>query len=113
MKVMLDGSSRRMISCASSPRPRSPAQLEHPNIVPVYELGVDENGQVFYTMKMVRGITLRKVLELLAEGVAETVKKYPLAGAAHDFPEGLRCHRLRAQQGRHPPRSQAREHHAG
>ncbi len=29
-------------------------------------------------MKMVRGITLKKVLELLAAGVAETVKKYPL-----------------------------------
>jgi Protein kinase domain len=41
-------------------------------------LGIDENGQPFYTMKMVRGITLRKVLELLAAGVPETVKKYPL-----------------------------------
>ena len=46
----------------------------------MHELGVDENGQPFYTMKMVRGITLRKVLELLglAQGVPETVKKYPL-----------------------------------
>ncbi len=55
------------------------AQLEHPNIVPVHELSVDENGQVFYTMKMVKGITLKKVLELLAQGVGATVKKYPLA----------------------------------
>ncbi len=77
MKVMLDGSSPddliRFVAEA-----KVTAQLEHPSIVPVYELSVDENGQVFYTMKMVRGITLRKVLELLAEGVAETVKKYPL-----------------------------------
>jgi len=39
-------------------------QLEHPNVVPVHELGVDENGQPFYTMKMVRGVTLKKVVEL-------------------------------------------------
>ena len=53
-------------------------QLEHPNIVPVHELGVDENDRLFYTMKMVRGITLKKVLELLAQGVAATSQKYPL-----------------------------------
>jgi hypothetical protein len=52
-------------------------QLEHPNIVPVHELGVDENDQLFYTMKMVRGITLKKVLALIAEGVEATVRKYP------------------------------------
>ncbi len=54
-------------------------QLEHPNIVPIYELGVDEQDQFFYTMKFVGGITLRKVLELLAEGVEATEKRYPLA----------------------------------
>jgi len=55
------------------------AQLEHPNIVPIYELGVDEQDQLFYTMKFVRGITLKKVLELLEQGIPETVKKYPLS----------------------------------
>jgi serine/threonine protein kinase len=77
MKVMLDGSSpddlTRFIAEA-----KITGQLEHPSIVPIYELSVDENGQPFYTMKMVRGITLRKVLELLAEGVVETKRKYPL-----------------------------------
>jgi len=77
MKVMLDGSSAddltRFVAEA-----KITGQLEHPNVIPVHELSVDENGQPFYTMKMVRGITLRKVLELLAEGVPETVKKYPL-----------------------------------
>jgi WD40 repeat protein/serine/threonine protein kinase len=54
-------------------------QLEHPNIVPVHELSVDENDQVFYTMKMVRGITLRKVLDLMAAGTEATLREYPLA----------------------------------
>ena len=53
-------------------------QLEHPNIVPVHELGVDAQGQVFYTMKLVKGITLKKILQLLREGVPETVAKYQL-----------------------------------
>ena len=53
-------------------------QLDHPNIVPIYELGVDAQGQPFYTMKMVRGITLKKVLALLTDGTADAAKKYPL-----------------------------------
>jgi serine/threonine protein kinase len=77
MKVMLDGSSPddlvRFIAEA-----KITGQLEHPNVIPIHELGIDENGQPYYTMKMVRGITLRKVLELSAEGVTETLKKYPL-----------------------------------
>ncbi|MDR3406194.1 MAG: serine/threonine-protein kinase [Chthoniobacter sp.] len=54
-------------------------QLEHPNIVPVHELGVDDKEQVFYTMKYVRGTTLRHVLDDLFIRQPETVKKYPLA----------------------------------
>jgi len=53
-------------------------QLEHPNIVPVYDLAADEDGQPYYTMKLVRGITLKKILELLKEGVPATVGKYQL-----------------------------------
>ena len=54
------------------------SQLEHPNIVPVHELGVDEHDQVFYTMKLVQGVTLRQVLEKLRAGDAVTVAAYPL-----------------------------------
>jgi eukaryotic-like serine/threonine-protein kinase len=78
MKVMLDGNApdevMRFVSEA-----KVTGQLEHPNIVPVHELGVDEKEQVFYTMKYVRGITLRKVLDLLFEGQKSTLEKYPLA----------------------------------
>jgi len=34
------------------------AKLEHPSIVPVYELGVRKDGTPYYTMKLVRGKTL-------------------------------------------------------
>ncbi len=39
-------------------------QLEHPNIVPVYELGrKPEDNQPFYTMRFVRGQTLREAIK--------------------------------------------------
>ncbi len=55
------------------------AQLEHPNIVPVHELSVNAQDQVFYTMKYVRGVTLREVIDRLADGHPQTLEKYPLA----------------------------------
>jgi serine/threonine-protein kinase len=38
-------------------------QLEHPSIVPVYDLGNDPGGSLYFTMKRVRGRTLEQVLE--------------------------------------------------
>jgi len=42
-------------------------QLEHPNIVPIHELGTDEEGQLYYTMKLVNGCTLQHLLNDLRE----------------------------------------------
>jgi serine/threonine-protein kinase len=44
------------------------AQLEHPSIVPVYDIGFDEEGRPHYTMRVVRGRTLRDALESRMEG---------------------------------------------
>jgi serine/threonine protein kinase len=41
---------------------RITGRLEHPNIVPVYELGRRADGSHYYTQKLVRGDTLRKKL---------------------------------------------------
>ncbi len=42
---------------------RLTGQLEHPSIVPVYEMGRRPNGTLYYTMKLVRGRTLGKALQ--------------------------------------------------
>ncbi len=42
---------------------RISAQLEHPNIVPVYEMGTDLDGRPYYTMRVVRGRTFDEALE--------------------------------------------------
>lgn len=78
MKVMLDTEKPdeliRFIAEA-----KITGQLEHPNIIPVHELGVDDKERVYYTMKYVRGATLRQVLDDLLTEQPGTVQKYPLA----------------------------------
>ncbi|MBL8936848.1 MAG: protein kinase [Archangium sp.] len=39
------------------------AQLEHPGIVPIYDVGRTAEGRLFYTMRLVRGAPLRSLLE--------------------------------------------------
>lgn len=51
-------------------------QLEHPNIVPVYELGTLETGEVFYTMKLVEGRSLAEVLAGLSRQDPEVVQSF-------------------------------------
>ncbi len=41
---------------------RITGQLEHPSIVPVYELGHRKDGALYYTMKLVRGRSLSKAI---------------------------------------------------
>lgn len=38
-------------------------QLEHPGIVPIYDLGWQENGTPFYSMKLIRGEPFKKSIE--------------------------------------------------
>jgi serine/threonine protein kinase len=38
-------------------------QLEHPNIVPIHEIGVDPKGRMYFTMKLVKGRSLSQVID--------------------------------------------------
>ncbi len=42
-------------------------QLDHPGIVPVHELGLDADGRVYFTMKLVKGRDLRRIFELVRD----------------------------------------------
>ena len=46
-------------------------QLDHPAIVPVHELGLDAQGRVYFTMKLVEGRTLREVFRRVEQGDPE------------------------------------------
>src|SRR5580658_1203465 len=41
---------------------RVQGQTEHPSIVPVYDVGTDEDGSLFFTMRRVEGRTLEDIL---------------------------------------------------
>jgi formylglycine-generating enzyme required for sulfatase activity/tRNA A-37 threonylcarbamoyl transferase component Bud32 len=50
---------------------RITGQLDHPGIVPVHEVGIDEQGRAYFTMKLVGGRTLAEVYRRRAAGDAE------------------------------------------
>jgi len=86
-------------------------QLEHPNIVPVYDLSSDEQDRAFYTMKFVQGITLHDILAKLGAEDAATVAQYSLAHLLTIFQKVCDAACLCPLPECHSPRSQAREHH--
>ena len=51
-------------------------QLEHPNIIPVYELGVLPTNEVFYTMKAVSGLSMKDVLRKLRANDPDVMEEY-------------------------------------
>ncbi len=55
---------------------RATAQIEHPNIVPIHELGVMNELGVFFTMKKVEGENLRVVIQKLSENDPAYIAKY-------------------------------------
>ncbi len=57
---------------------RVTAQLQHPNTVPVYEIGQDLEGRLYFTMKKVVGETFRDLLEKQILGDADACRVYNL-----------------------------------
>lgn len=55
---------------------RITGSLEHPNIVPIYEMGTAGNHEPYYAMRFVRGETLGAVVKRLADGDADTHERY-------------------------------------
>lgn len=55
---------------------RVQGQLEHPSIVPVYDLGIDAEGSTYFTMKCLRGLTLSQIIKGLRKNEAPIVETY-------------------------------------
>ncbi len=52
------------------------ARLEHPNIVPVHDIGIDESGSPYFTMKYLHGQSLSSVLRKVLRGDSTAVARY-------------------------------------
>ncbi len=59
--------------------------LEHPNIVPIYDLGSDDSGALFYSMKRVKGTPWNKVLKTktFQENIEVLMKSADAVAFAH------------------------------
>ena len=82
-------------------------QLQHPGIVPIYELGTFADRRPFFSMKLVKGHTLAQLLE-----ARKDARRRPAAvplDLRGDRPDG----RLRTRPGRDPPRPEALERDGG
>lgn len=56
---------------------RVQGKLEHPGIVPVYDLDRDAAGRSYIVMKRVAGVTLEAIVRGLHEGDEEMLREYP------------------------------------
>jgi serine/threonine protein kinase len=54
------------------------AQLEHPNVVPVHDIGVDPEGRVYFSMKLIRGQSLEAIFDKLRAGDKTTLAEFGL-----------------------------------
>ena len=53
-------------------------RLLHPNILAVFDLGVNKSGHIYYTMRLVDGASLQLCLDALDKGVVTKLISYPL-----------------------------------
>ena len=61
------------------------SQLEHPNIVPVHDVGLSRDGQVYFVMRKVQGRSLRQVLSALRSGDEATCAAWTRTRLLHAF----------------------------
>jgi serine/threonine-protein kinase len=64
---------------------RTVGRLEHPNIVPIHDVGVDEQGRYFFVMKYVEGETLADIIAKLAAGDPSYHARYSFEMRAEIF----------------------------
>lgn len=55
---------------------RVQARLQHPSVVPVYDLGREQDGRVYFTMQRVQGMTLLQVIRGLRRNDATALERF-------------------------------------
>ncbi len=50
-------------------------QLDHPGIVPLHEVGMDAGGNIYFTMRLVKGQSLHEVFELVRTGADDWTRE--------------------------------------
>lgn len=63
---------------------RITANLEHPNIMPIHDIGIEGNIP-YFTMKLIDGDTLQDIIGSLKEGDIDYVQRFPLTALLRIF----------------------------
>jgi serine/threonine-protein kinase len=66
-------------------------QIDHPNIVPIYDVGVGDDGRYFFVMKYLEGETLATVIQGLRDGDPDYHRRYPMERRTAIFIDILRA----------------------
>ena len=54
------------------------AQLEHPNVVPVHDIGLDPEGRAYFSMKLIRGQSLESIFDKVRAEDPDTLAEFGL-----------------------------------
>lgn len=65
--------------------------LEHPNIVPIHDVGIDDRGELFFVMKYVEGETLESVIDALRRGDPQVTARWDFTRRIEVFMSLLRA----------------------
>ncbi|MEE2789803.1 MAG: protein kinase, partial [Myxococcota bacterium] len=86
MKLLIGGKSQRLgWQLRFAQEAQITGQLQHPNIVPVYDLGETDEGQLYFSMKRVEGQTLRDVFKALRQGESAVEHTFSRTGLLQVF----------------------------
>lgn len=64
---------------------RTIGRLEHPNIIPIHDVGVDDKGEYYFVMKYIDGETLESIIQKLAAGDRDYHQRYGFEQRAQLF----------------------------
>lgn len=94
IKRLLPERSDDIYQAAFAGEVRTIGALDHPNIVPVYDVDIDEHGRRFVVMKRVHGETLEDIIEALRRGEPAYQERFPIeqrVGIILELLRGLAC----------------------
>ncbi len=85
MKVMLNADVNSSAAKRFMREAKIVANLEHPNIVPVHDIGTSSLGEPYFTMKWVKGENLADILYKIRKREPEYLEKYNLPALLEIF----------------------------
>lgn len=78
---------------------RTIGMLDHPNIVPIHDVGADETGSPYFVMKYLEGRTLGEVLDQLRAGDEEAFQRWTFPRRMEVFRKVLDAVRFAHERG--------------